>query len=169
MQADDTRLSWNGLAAGGGLLLALDRAAWPLREAGVLLDGLHFEPKRELHVTLLTRAQAQTLAALGVDPRALRLLAEPLQWSWRARDEAWRLRRQRDGSEVQSLIVRIDMPAQSDWRHILGERFGVDLGEPVPHLTLYTLGDPNGISVPNRLAFEALRMERVSMRSLRAT
>jgi hypothetical protein len=163
-------LNWEGLGSGGGLLLSLERAGWPLHAAGVLQDGLAFQPKRELHVTLLTRAQARVLAGRGLDVRALQQLAAGIDWMWRPLPEAWLLRRARDDGRVQaSLVLMLEMPAQARLRAALATHVGLDLGEPAPHVTLYTHGDATGISLPDRPALSARAVRTVDARSLFAS
>jgi hypothetical protein len=161
MATSATRPDWAGLAAGGGLLLPVELGAWPLRKGGVRLDGRSFQPKRELHLTLLTRAQARTLEAAGLDAEALARLAQGIDWRWRAGSEAWRLRRLRNGREAQSLIALVEQPGQAEFRRRIREAGGPDLGAAVPHLTLYTRGDPGGISVPDRETLAELGVERI--------
>ncbi len=157
------RMSWTSFAADGGLLLDLGRDAWPLIESGIELADTRFLPKRELHVTLLTRSQASALRACGINAVALRTLVAGLDWRWRPLTSAWRLKRLRDGREAQSIVVEIDMPAQRELRRRIAARGGPDFGEPAPHITLYTRGDDGGISVPDRPAFEKLRVETIDI------
>lgn len=163
------RMSWTSLAADGGLLLDLGCDAWPLIEAGVEIAGLHFQSKRELHVTLFTRSQARALRGCGVDAVALRAQVAGLDWRWRPLARAWRLRRVRDGRQAQSIVLEIDMPAQLELRRRIAVFANLDFGDPVPHITLYTCGDGGGISVPDRQAFETLRVHAIDIATLAAT
>ncbi len=51
------------LSAQHTLVLPIPKATWPLPAHAVILDGLRFEPKKELHITLVGAALGRELRA----------------------------------------------------------------------------------------------------------
>lgn len=148
----DVKASWPGFSARGTLVLPLPDAP---PAAPVDIEGLRFEPKRELHVTLIGHA-------LGADLRAalrtrcdarVRALFASLDWRHR-RLGAFHLiekhARRDDGrmGRVASVVELIEMPAMAGFHGALGALLGRELPSPPPHVTLYVHGKASGIGVP---------------------
>src|SRR5690606_15496098 len=56
-----------------------------------------------------------------------------------------------------SVVEWVDLPAFPRFRQALAETAQVSIPEALPHVTLYTAGDPTGISVPDLDALASMR------------
>jgi hypothetical protein len=146
-------------------VLPIDPAAWPPPAAPLVLDALAFEPKPELHLTLVGRALGRELQAVfGARARAL------VEATFGARD--WRFARTGrrlllrkafvdDGAArvAHSIVELVELPAMASFHRELGRALGRQLPVPPPHVTLYTAGRAQGIGVssPARLRAFTLR------------
>lgn len=155
-----------GWSARDTLVLALDDAP---PAAPIELDGRRFEPKRELHVTLVGRA-------LGAELR--RVFGDRLDAATRPAFEAldWRLHRTGRGALIErggprpaaAVIEHVELPAMAHWHGWLGTLLGRQLPVPPPHVTLYTQGDAGGIGIgiPTMRALQAMRRHVIDLHAL---
>jgi len=145
---------WPGWSAVGTLVLQVPVEAWAPPAVGVMLGGMEFEPKRELHVTLVGGALGRELhAALDerVLERASRAAFEAQDWSFVQRGRRLLLRKQVGGAGTtavfHSVIECVEMPAMARFHAALGLLLGRELPVPPPHVTLFTAGKAEGIGV----------------------
>jgi hypothetical protein len=154
--------------------IAPDR--WKPPFAPIELDGLEFQPKTELHVTLIGRALGRQIhETLGERFRtcAVRAAFEALDWRFERSGELLRLRkavRLKSGETriANSIIERIRMPAMARFHHALGDLLGRRLAVPPPHVTLYVHGREHGIGVPSLGKLRAWTVREVDARELAA-
>lgn len=150
------------------LVLPIAPERWPPPQATVEVDGLHLEPKPELHVTLVgTALGAELHATAGNHAGALvRALRDAHDWRFERSDRHLLLRKAvvEDGRVVvaHSLIERIDLPAMAPFHRALGRLLGRQLPVPPPHVTLYTAGRPQGIGVSSPARLRAFTVRRVA-------
>jgi len=92
---------------------------------------------------------------------------EAQDWSFRRSGEYLLLRKREPARgrsrTVHSVIERLEMPAMAGFHRALGERLGLELPVPPPHVTLYVAGTGQGIGVPDEAAFRALRQPGVQI------
>ena len=154
------RARWPAFGTKSTVVLPLE-PLWPVPPYAVAVSGTRFEPKRELHVTVIGSTLGARLSdAIGC--RALREDAlvqafEALDWSFERTHTLLRLAKDEDGTRVESLIEPIAMPALAQFHRALGELLGESLPTPPPHVTLYTAGSDEGVGVPD----EATLRERL--------
>lgn len=154
--------------------IAPDRWKPPL--APIELDGLEFQPRSELHVTLIGRTLGRQIhETLGERFRtcAVRAAFESLDWRYERSGELLRLRktvRLKSGESrvANSIIERIRMPAMPRFHHALGDLLGRRLAVPPPHVTLYVHGRERGIGVPSLAKLRAWTVRQVDARELAA-
>lgn len=168
------RPGWPGWSQQKTLLLPIDVVTWPAPTAPVVLDGWHFVPKSELHVTLIGRALGQQLLASPGERRYRTLVArtafESLDWSY-VREGAL-LRLEKHGAEggpddrMGAIIELIGLPALAEFYQQLGLLLGRELPVPPPHVTLYTAGKSKGIGVPNANALREFTVRPVRIEEL---
>lgn len=145
---------WPGWSAARTLVLPVPAVAWAPPVVGVTLDGMAFEPKRELHVTLVGGTLGRELhVALGKRAllQALRTAFEAQDWSF-VRTRRWLLlRKVGDGKgkpgTCHSVIECIELPAMAPFHAAIGALLGRELPLPPPHVTLFTAGNAEGIGV----------------------
>ena len=148
-----------GLQPDGGLLVPLPPDIFSMPGCGSLeLDGQHFIPKPELHITLLNRVLGTTLRnALGLE--TVRRYFEVQDWTIARTGEGQLLHKiKRDGTQplaCGSIIERLDVPALASFRSDLAHAAQMEVPALLPHVTLYAAGDPAGIGLPNLAALQA--------------
>ena len=160
-------MDWPGLGPGGTLVLPLPEAeARVVRAAHVTLDGVRFDAKPELHVTLVGRGLG---ARLAMSIAARRFTAEDvaqrfdaLDWSYAPTDAWVWLRKPKDDVVAESLIELIDMPAMPVFHFALARLLGDVLASPPPHVTHFVRGDPEGIGVPDEATLRAATVRLVA-------
>jgi hypothetical protein len=131
-----------------------------------LVGGIRYRAKTELHITLLSRVQIEALAEAGLDARELDRWLARFRFRFRWTRRLWLIERGSEAGKERSIVQLIRQPDQSRLRRALKRASGVNLGEPVPHVTLYTAGCPEGIGIPNREAFRRLRTAALSLAAL---
>ncbi|GGK10781.1 hypothetical protein [Luteimonas terricola] len=160
-------MRWPGFREDGSLALPLDPApllppAMPLR---LRLDGHVLERKRELHMTLLGRDAGAALRIQLGDER-IRALFESVEWAPRGTGRYALLHKakdQWDGTlQAWSLIEHLQAPACAEFRYHLAQASGLALDCGVPHATLYVVGDPYGIGLPDLAAYRACFVREVA-------
>lgn len=157
--------SWPGFTPKCTVVVPLDPAEWPPPAHAVSLDGTRFDPKRELHVTVLGSALGARISGL-VACRALSELMlvdafEAYDWTPVRTHTLLRLAKDEDGTCVESLIEPLTLPALAKFHVALGELLGEKLPPPPPHVTLYTRGSDEGIGVPDEQTLRELLVAQV--------
>lgn len=162
--------AWPGWTAEHTLVLPLDDAP---PTAAIDLNGLRFEPKRELHITLVGQKLGEELhRVLGYRlDVATRAAFEALDWSGARTGSLWRIEhrvRAKDGKpSVRSTIIEdIELPAMAYLHRWLGTLLGRQLAVPPPHVTLYTHGDARGIGLPTETRLRAHLREAIDPAAL---
>lgn len=152
-------------ARGSVVLPILSAPTWSA-ELEPVVAGIRYQAKTELHITLLSRAQIEALAEAGLDgPKLDRWLAR-FRFRFRWTRRLWLIERRGEAGFERSIVQLIRQPDQTRLRRALRGASGLELGEPVPHVTLYTAGCPEGIGIPNREAFRRLRTAALSPAAL---
>jgi hypothetical protein len=125
------------------------------------VDGVRLRRKSEYHVTVLSRDMSRA-AAEGVGEARLRALYATLDWAPRRSGRYVLLHEVKPGDGVPldcwSIIEHLDLPAMHAFRGELARLLGPAFADPVPHVTHYVRGSPNGIGVPDTRALAALRV-----------
>lgn len=156
----DWRMSYFPVLHGDALLLALtDDHDWPSAKT-LTLDGTLLQRKTELHVTLLGRDLTAVVRA-RLEQAHIHAIATRFEWHLRRTGAGCVLRKTKHEGAAPlpctSLIERVELPAFSGFRQALAEAAQVAIPEALPHVTLYTAGDPAGIGVPDLDALAAMR------------
>lgn len=157
-------IPWPGFEAGQAMVLPLQARLMdtPFGER-CQIDGVRLARKAEFHLTLLDREMAR--AAAGYGEQQLRALYESMHWAPRRTGRYALLHRSKHGSngtiECWSLIEHLRLPAMYSFRTELARALGPGFDDPVPHVTHFVHGDPNGIGVPHVRALDALMVRAV--------
>lgn len=149
------------------LLLPLDRNEFGLGEDKVRLDGRMFDPKEEVHITLIGKdLGAQLDIAMQKNPEKEALIAsiiDQADWSFDNRNRMYHIQKEKqiaDGfgklatATAESIVVLVDVPALGSLYDTISTALGETHGLPLAHVTLYTRVDPQGIGLPNQAAFD---------------
>lgn len=164
--------SWPGWTEDHTLVLPLDDAP---PAAAVSVDGLRFDPKKELHITLVGPELGAELHRVLGDrlESATRPAFDALDWSGARTGALWRIEhriREADGKAgIRSAIIEdVELPAMAFLHHWLGTLLGRQLPVPPPHVTLYTHGSPRGIGLPTEARLRAHLREAIDPGTLTA-
>lgn len=167
------------------LLIPLRKKDFGLSEEKVQFRGQIFDPKDEVHITVVGRALGQELEeAIETIPRLKAKLTKAVKeaawhkqdWSYKKKDEIYHVSREKEQANprgevevihAESIILMIEAPGIQEFYLILSELLGKDLEVPPVHVTLYTYGDPFGIGLPTQAVFEEFVTGRVFAGELR--
>ena len=145
------------------LLLDVSREDFSLPDARVRWQGKTFDPKPELHVTLVGKDLGEKIAA---KVKAAPGLAERLQGLAREASllvgqpgklhhaSAEKTDKNDQPLHAESIIQMVEVPGLETFCQRLKELTGELVEIPPTHVTLYTLGDPDGIGLPDKAAFD---------------
>jgi len=159
-------IPWPGFSPERAFVLPLlpERMATPFGDA-CQIDGVRLRRKSEFHVTVLSQDMSRAAAA-GMGEARLRALYESVPWT---PDRSGRyallhkVKPTRDGTlDCWSLIEYLELPAMHAFRGELARLLGSAFADPVPHVTHYVRGDPDGIGVPDVRALAASRVRDVA-------
>lgn len=159
-------LPWPGFSPGRAFVLPLpaELMAAPFGDA-CGIEGVRLKRKPEFHVTVLDQAMCR-IAAEGIGEAPLRTLYESLTWAPRRTGRYALLHKTKPGDsgtlDCWSMIEYLDLPAMHAFRGELARLLGPTFADPVPHVTHYVRGDPNGIGVPDTRALATLWVRDVA-------
>jgi len=167
------------------LLIPLRKEDFGLSEEKIQFRGKIFDPKKEVHITVVGRKLGQELEeAIEVNPRLNTTLMQAVKeaswhkqgWSFKKKDEMYHVSRDREQvnprGEVEvihaeSIILMVEAPGVDKFYEELSRLLGKDLEVPPVHVTLYTHGDTVGIGLLTQAAFEEFVAGRVFPDELR--
>ena len=162
------KLPWLGFNDMGSLIIPLAWSDVPFKEKSVYVQGERFEPKDELHVTVIGKKagsviQKKILMDPGIES-TLRQDFEEIDWSFKLGGVVHLLSREKEKPEQgeavleKTVLVRLQMPGMAIfYKRIKSIKLATEnMAVPPPHITLYTRNSPSGISVPNDDALEDL-------------
>jgi hypothetical protein len=141
----------------GFFLVQIDMERYGFKPQAVEYNGQTFEPKDELHITILSQGAAEAAVRyIKSSPEAedtLRRLIERTDWSYRKLGRYFHVRRE---PGVESIIELVEVPALPGFFEQLSFLTGQELALPPAHVTLYVVGDKKGIGIPDQEAFQRL-------------
>lgn len=161
---------WPGWTPQKTLILPIPPERWPPPSEPAVVDGITFQPKRELHVTLIGRGLGQALhgepGRRGFRVQAVREAFGRFDWDFTRTGEYLRLEKRElagrgRGRAIGSIVERIEMPALAQFYDALADLLGRKLAIPPPHVTLYTVGRSQGIAVPDVATMQRLMVREV--------
>ena len=170
-----TQFTWPGWTPQKTLVLPIPPERWPPPSAPVTVDGITFQPKRELHVTLIGRGLGQSLhgepGRRGFRVQSVREAFGRLDWDFSRRGQYLRLEKRElagrgRGRAIGAIIERIELPALAPFYDALADLLGRKLAIPPPHVTLYTAGRSQGIAVPDVPTLQRLAVREVAASEL---
>ena len=166
------RLKWPGFNAKGNVLIDLEAELFCLAEIPVLVQGEHFSPKDELHVTLIGEKVGLILQnEIRRDPETNKVLErvfEGIDWSFEKTGPVHILSRSNKGTLQKSIIMLLNMPGMTALYEQLKSLGLIPYKTPLPppHVTLYTHNCPLGIGVPSDEVLNTLSIETMSLSAL---
>jgi hypothetical protein len=145
---------WPGFNDMDSLIIPLAWSEVPLAETPVYIDGERFEPKHELHVTVIGKKAGREMQArlsrAAQNEAVLRKDFENIDWSFTPGATLHVLSQATRKSRDSTILLPLNMPGMVMFYECLKSR-GLVTGEaPPPHITLYHRNCPGGIGVPDR-------------------
>ena len=142
----------------GTLLLPLEKAAVGLGDEPVRFDGRRFQPKREVHITLIGKDLGEAVVeAAAQDERVfdrLQQAARAVDWGYQLTDAWYHVAEgEPGGGQAETIIRMADVPGLAEFYRRLGEILGRALEVPPAHVTLYTRNTSEGIGLADAAAF----------------
>lgn len=150
----------------GTLLLELDKAEVGLDDRPVTFEGRRFQPKSEVHITLIGKdLGAEVRAAAERDPAVLdrlrRALAET-DWDYRLSDAWYHVSQaQENGLRAETIIRMAEVPGLKAFYRRLGEVLKRPVEVPPAHVTLYTRNTAEGIGLASGEEFRRYAVRAV--------
>jgi hypothetical protein len=152
---------WPGRTARGSVLLPVPWSFVPPLAAHLELPEARLDRKHELHLTLLSRKEAERVAAT-TDPAEWHAWFARHDWTMRLTDRWTLLRDVEDGETVHSVVAEVDCPALDAFRTEVGYAAATVLEPTLPHVTLWVAGT-KGIGLASYAD-----VERTTIRALSA-
>jgi hypothetical protein len=151
----------------GYLILQLAGDSPVLRQGEVVYKDKTFQPKQELHITILSREAAESVKIhLEQHPdelESIQQLINNTDWSFRKRNQFFRVEENQD---VESIVQLVQISELKAFFQKLSEQINTDLEPPPAHITLYTRGNSKGIGIPTNEDFKQLAREEINMGEL---
>lgn len=149
------------------LLLQLDMEEYRFPKTLVIYEGEVYQPKDELHITVLSQGAAKKVQEyLDANPGTRGKVEELIrrtEWSYEKIPRFYHVRK---NSNENSLIQLVRVPGLPAFYAELSDLVGKQLEQPPTHVTIYTRGNPEGIGLPNHEVFEALVTRRIELDEL---
>ena len=161
----------------GTFLLQLRPDDVGLANEAVEFQGKRFQPKDEVHITIIGTDLGERLkAAMERDPTIepqLRQQIDETDWSYQLQDRWYHVVQEaedddEDGRE-ESIIRMAGVAGVADFYERLSQMLAVELEVPPTHVTLYTYNNAHGIGVANQAEFDELVTRAVSAADLLQT
>lgn len=157
----------------GHILLQLRKADVGLEPAPVEFEGKTFQPKDEVHITIIGSSLGAELAGLFDEyPDLVEEVREALDdtpWSYRLKDEWYHVLREEgvdDKPYAESIIRMAEVPAIESFYERLRALTGLEIAPRPAHVTLYIYADDQGIGVATWEEFEQRVVKEVSPEQL---
>ena len=156
-------MPWPGRSPRGSVVLPLPWSFVPPLADRLVLPEATLSRKDELHLTLLSRTEAERLAG-GTSEDEWRGFFARHDWAMRLTDR-WRLLRDVEGAAaVRTVVAEVECDALNLFRAEVGYAAAIVLEPTLPHVTLWVDGTTKGIGLSS-----FADVERCSVRRLTAT
>lgn len=151
----------------GYLIVQLDKDTYGLPDTEVSYRGQTFQPKEELHITIVSSEAAENVQeTLEQQPQAVEQVKHSIEetdWSYRKRERFYHVVEE---PGVESIIQIVEVPGVEPFFDELSRITGKRLELPPTHVTLFTRGNPKGIGLPTQEVFDRLVTGEVSLDEL---
>jgi hypothetical protein len=172
------KLSWPGFNEMGSMITPLEWSDFIFPVRRVCIEEEWFEPKEELHVTVISKQAGRILGEkMSQDPvmaARVRREFEAIDWGFEPVGPVHIISRlkQKPGKgsatlcHEKTIILRLNMPGMAVFYEILKSLnlISGDTSIPPPHVTLYTLNCPVGIGLANNKMLDDLTCRILSVR-----
>jgi hypothetical protein len=145
----------------GFLAVTVDMDAYGYEPRAVVYKSRRFEPKDELHITILSQQAAEQVNAHFKknrrDGQAVEELIQKTDWSFKKQERLYHIR---EDDETETIVQMVEVVGLEDFLTSLGNILEAQLDPPPTHLTLYMRGTDIGIGLPtNKSLTDKLQTE----------
>ena len=137
---------WPGRSARGSVVLPLPWSFVPPLAERLDLADVRLARKDELHLTLLSRTEAERAAPTTTEAEWRDYFGRH-DWTMRLTDRWMLLRDVEDGHHVHTVVAEVACEALNAFRAQLGYAAATVLEPTLPHVTLWTAGTTKGIGL----------------------
>ncbi len=132
----------------------LDKVDYGYVDQAVRYQGRIFQPKSELHITIVSEDAGVLIKHLESHPDHLDEIQDLVlsaNWECNKLDEYYHVV---DRPEVETIIQMVEMPGLRQFFRDLSKLVGQGFLLPPVHVTLYTRGTEAGITLPDQQSFQ---------------
>lgn len=141
----------------GFLVVQINKAEYGFHEAPVLYQGRVFQPKSELHITVISADAAEEvrsfIARKPDEAVQVQEMVDETRWVFRELDSFYHVV---ESPGVETIIQMVDVPYMAEFFSRLSGLVGRGFILPPTHVTLYVRGTEKGIGLPNQTVFDQL-------------
>lgn len=165
-------LKWPGFNDEGTVLIELPPEVFCLANNSVVIDSESFDPKKELHITLIGTELGLVLQRKikqgRVSETLLQQSFEKIDWSFKQTGPLHMLSRTKASVKQMSIILLLDMPGVKTFYQQLKKLGIIEPTTPLPpaHITLYTQNCANGIGVSTEEVLKTLSIKTLPLKTL---
>jgi hypothetical protein len=145
----------------GYLVIQLDPAEYGYKAQEAQHQGKTFQPKDELHITVVSREAADEVARFmrkdAEHAGHIHGLIDSIRWSYRKLDRYYHIQK----GEEETIIQMVEMPELESFFSELSRITGQGLALPPTHVTLYMRNSEKGIGLPTGETLERLSQGEV--------
>lgn len=140
----------------GYIVVNIDKIHYAYLDRPVRYRGIVFQPKQELHITIISQDAGMLLKRLEnypEDAAAIQDLVVSDSWEYRKLPEWYYVA---EAPDKETIIQMVELPGLHAFLRELSKLVGQSMTIPPTHVTLYTRGTERGISIPDQAAFKDL-------------
>ena len=152
----------------GFVLAHVDKIDYGYRERSIRYQGMIFQPKPELHITIISKDAGILLKHLKRHPDHaddLQDLIVSTNWSFRRLDKIYFIQ---EKPGVEAIVQMVEIPVLQGFLKDLSRLVGHGLVIPPTHITLYWRGMEKGIAIPDNQSFQKLVKAQIQLGEVRA-
>lgn len=148
------------------LLIILDMGDFGILKDGISYLRVKFQPKDEVHITIIGKALAREISELAKRKPEIRFkiqkAIDETDWSYKKINKFYHVSKDKEKEDeegnprivhAESIIQMVEVPQVEKFIEKLESILGHKIEIPPTHVTLYTVGDHRGIGIPDSSAF----------------
>ena len=142
-------------SATGGVIVLLAKPDFGFVDRPVRFQGKVFQPKGELHISILVQEAAEKVKKYLDDhpdeAYEIREIVDQTRWLYQKLDTYYHIEEE---PEVETIIQMVEMPGLPAFFKDLSGKLKQGFVLPPTHVTLYTRGTETGIALPSQEIFQ---------------
>jgi hypothetical protein len=151
----------------GMIVTHIDKIDFGFIDRPVRYQGLLFQPKRELHITIISKDAGVIMAHLTRHPEDVEDILDLVvstNWSFYRLNTFYYVQ---EKPEVETIIQMVEIPALQSFLGELSRLAGHGFLMPPTHITLYERGAEKGIAIPDQHSLQHLMKTQIQPQEVR--